>query len=109
MKVGSVIFIIVASMVLSACTSDYVEESMNFVEPASSVPSRAVTTPTKAPLIKAPSVKPRMNISKSYVCNCNKTCPQMSSCREAYYQLETCGCQKRDGDNDGIPCESLCN
>jgi len=43
-----------------------------------------------------------------YTCNCSKTCPQMSSCEEAYYQLNKCGCSKRDGDNDGVPCENIC-
>lgn len=43
-----------------------------------------------------------------YICNCSKTCPQMSSCEEAYFQLNTCGCSIRDGDNDGVPCESIC-
>jgi len=46
--------------------------------------------------------------SPSYTCDCSKTCSQMSSCEEAYYQLNTCGCSVRDGDNDGVPCESLC-
>jgi len=44
----------------------------------------------------------------AYSCNCNKTCPYMSSCQEAYFQLNNCGCRKRDGDNDGIPCENIC-
>lgn len=44
----------------------------------------------------------------SYQCNCSKTCGQMSSCEEAYYQLNQCGCYQRDGDSDGIPCESSC-
>lgn len=43
-----------------------------------------------------------------YSCNCSKTCTQMSSCDEAYYQLNTCGCSRRDGDNDGVPCEKIC-
>ncbi|MEA3356957.1 MAG: thermonuclease family protein [Patescibacteria group bacterium] len=43
-----------------------------------------------------------------YTCDCSKTCSQMSSCEEAYYQLNTCGCGVRDGDNDGVPCESIC-
>jgi endonuclease YncB( thermonuclease family) len=46
--------------------------------------------------------------SPSYVCSCGKTCGQMTSCEEAYYQLNHCGCSARDGDEDGIPCESLC-
>lgn len=46
---------------------------------------------------------------QTYTCNCSKTCGQISSCQEAYFQLNTCGCNARDGDNDGVPCESLCN
>ena len=44
----------------------------------------------------------------AYSCNCSKTCGAMSSCREAYFQLNNCGCRRRDGDNDGVPCESIC-
>jgi micrococcal nuclease len=47
-------------------------------------------------------------INDSYTCNCSKTCGEMSSCEEAYYQLEVCGCTRRDGDNDGVPCENIC-
>ncbi len=56
------------------------------------IPTRVIL-PTKAP----------------YVCNCAKTCTQIGSCTEAYYQLNNCGCSVRDGDNDGVPCENLCN
>lgn len=45
---------------------------------------------------------------QTYTCNCSKTCGQMNSCQEAYFQLNTCGCSARDGDKDGVPCESLC-
>lgn len=44
----------------------------------------------------------------TYRCNCSKTCPNMT-CTEAYYQLNSCGCSARDGDNDGVPCEAQCN
>lgn len=44
----------------------------------------------------------------SYVCNCNKTCSQMSSCAEAQYQLNVCGCARRDADGDGVACDSDC-
>lgn len=47
--------------------------------------------------------------SSLYTCNCAKTCTQISTCAEAYYQLNTCGCSVRDGDDDSIPCENLCN
>lgn len=47
--------------------------------------------------------------SSDYSCNCSKNCDAMASCEEAYFQLNQCGCSKRDGDGDGTPCESICN
>ncbi len=44
----------------------------------------------------------------NYTCNCSKTCMQMSSCNEAQYQLNVCGCKARDADSDGIACDSDC-
>lgn len=32
----------------------------------------------------------------------------MRDCAEAYYFFKTCGHTRRDGDNDGIPCERIC-
>lgn len=43
-----------------------------------------------------------------YSCDCSKLCSQIKTCDEAYYQLNNCGCSKRDADSDGVPCESLC-
>ena len=59
------------------------------------------TTSTKTKTINRQS-------SSGYACDCSKTCSRMASCEEAYYQLNTCGCSKRDGDGDGIPCEKIC-
>lgn len=44
----------------------------------------------------------------AFVCNCSKTCPQMSSCAEAQYQLNVCRCSRRDADGDGIACDADC-
>jgi len=68
------------------------------------LPSTTTTQPTPTTTYSPPT--PTTN--GSYTCNCSKTCPQMSSCEEAYYQLDTCGCSRRDGDSDGVPCESIC-
>lgn len=46
--------------------------------------------------------------NSQFTCNCSKACGSMASCEEAYFQLNTCGCSARDGDEDGVPCESLC-
>lgn len=56
-----------------------------------------VSTPAPPPVSTAPP----------YTCNCSRTCGQMT-CEEAYYQLNVCGCSQRDGDGDGVPCESIC-
>lgn len=55
----------------------------------------------------SPSLFPKA--SGSYTCDCSKLCSQISTCDEAYFQLNSCGCTKRDSDGDGVPCESLCN
>ncbi len=55
-------------------------------------------TPTPAPVVT----------SDGFSCNCSKTCPNMSSCEEAQYQLNVCGCGARDADNDGIACDADC-
>ncbi len=47
-------------------------------------------------------------VGGAYTCNCSKTCSQMSSCAEAQYQLNSCGCSARDADDDGIACDSDC-
>ncbi|WP_233094013.1 excalibur calcium-binding domain-containing protein [Azotobacter chroococcum] len=32
----------------------------------------------------------------------------MSSCEEAQYHLKECGNGRLDRDNDGVPCEAVC-
>lgn len=48
------------------------------------------------------------NTGGEFSCNCGKVCGAMSSCAEAQYQLNVCGCQQRDADNDGIACDTMC-
>lgn len=43
--------------------------------------------------------------TESFTCDCSKSCSEIFSCSEAQYQLKTCGCNKRDGDGDGIACD----
>lgn len=56
-----------------------------------------------------PDSLPSTTSSSGYTCDCGKVCGAMASCEEAYYQLNTCGCSQRDGDDDGVPCETICN
>lgn len=46
--------------------------------------------------------------SGSPTCGSKRTCGEMSSCAEAKHYLNFCGLSRLDGDNDGIPCESIC-
>ncbi|MGI5841456.1 MAG: thermonuclease family protein [Patescibacteria group bacterium] len=84
-------------------------------------PASITTRPTSVPTMKsqAPNTPPPTALptqtqvinppsNGSWVCDCKRTCTQIASCEEAYFQVNTCGCQARDGDNDGIPCENLC-
>jgi endonuclease YncB( thermonuclease family) len=45
---------------------------------------------------------------KDYKCGTKAYCYEMGSCEEAQYFLNTCGLDRLDSDNDGIPCENLC-
>lgn len=94
-------------------TGTYKEkEEITPVESSVSAPAQQVVPSNSnvggtAPSYVAPSA-PQQKTSGSYVCDCGKACGKMSSCEEAYYQLNTCGCGARDNDKDGIPCESIC-
>ena len=49
------------------------------------------------------------NPPKAFTCGSKTYCRDMISCEEAVFFLRSCGLSRLDGDNDGIPCESLCN
>ncbi|HUS59825.1 MAG TPA: thermonuclease family protein [Nevskiaceae bacterium] len=66
------------------------------------------TTPSAPTNATPPTQQSTNQTSESYTCDCSKTCPQMSSCAEAQYQLNVCGCTRRDGDEDGIACDADC-
>lgn len=86
------------------------------IEPQVATPTPTFTpTPTPSPLptptptktVYAPA--PTQETGSGFSCSYQKNCDQMVSCEEAYYHLNVCGFRKRDGDNDGVPCESICN
>jgi hypothetical protein len=68
------------------------------------IPATAAAQPTQqlASTPVAPLATP------GFTCSCSRTCEQVVSCEEAYFQLNQCGCGRRDGDNDGVPCENIC-
>jgi hypothetical protein len=73
------------------------------------IPTKVYIAPTAVPATHVPvqqAPPTSSNTSGASSCNCSLTCPQMTSCSEAQYQLNTCGCSARDGDHDGIACDS---
>ena len=76
--------------------------------PTSQNSSSQSTQQQQTTVPQAPTVQSPTQTGGSYACNCSKTCPQMSSCEEAQYQLNVCGCKARDADKDGIACDSDC-
>ncbi|MCE2489099.1 MAG: excalibur calcium-binding domain-containing protein [Anaerolineae bacterium] len=56
----------------------------------------------------AAAAQPTAVPGPQFSCDCSKSCSAMASCEEARFQLNTCGCSRRDSDRDGVPCESIC-
>ncbi|MGV7235532.1 MAG: thermonuclease family protein, partial [Nitrosomonadaceae bacterium] len=43
-----------------------------------------------------------------FTCGSKQYCKEMTSCAEAKFYLSECGLSGLDGNNDGVPCEALC-
>jgi len=72
------------------------------------LPKRGSSSQSSPQPTSQQSSPPQSSTGGKYSCNCEKTCSEMSSCEEAYYQLNQCDCKARDRDKDGVPCESIC-
>ena len=78
-------------------------------EPTVTPKPTAGKIPTKIILpTTTPNTSVQIQQQSGFQCNCSKPCTKIVSCDEAYYQLIQCGCTKRDGDKDGVPCEDVC-
>ena len=44
----------------------------------------------------------------NFQCGSKRYCREMTSCKEAIFYLRQCGLSRLDGDNDGVPCSSIC-
>ena len=73
---------------------------------ATKQPTIVPTTTARLTNTPAPTQPPQGG--GGYVCDCSKTCGAMSSCAEAQFQLNNCGCGARDNDHDGIACDADC-
>jgi hypothetical protein len=67
------------------------------------IPSRT-PLPTSAMVTITP--RPRTPESTTgFTCDCSKTCSRLTYA-EAQFQLNVCGCTRRDADGDGLACEA---
>lgn len=73
--------------------------------------SPAIAAPSAFSPVR-PGVAPEglvVQVAQSLSCTPRKTCSKIRSCQEAYWYYSNCSWGGRlDGDNDGIPCESIC-
>jgi endonuclease YncB( thermonuclease family) len=44
----------------------------------------------------------------NFQCGSKRYCREMTSCKEAIFYQRNCGLSRLDGDNDGVPCSSIC-
>jgi Excalibur calcium-binding domain len=52
--------------------------------------------------------KTETKVGGEFTCSGKRRCGEMLSCDEAKFYLKTCGVKSLDGDQDGVPCNSLC-
>jgi hypothetical protein len=45
---------------------------------------------------------------EAFTCGAKRYCREMESCEEARFYLQQCGIRGLDGDDDGVPCATLC-
>ncbi|HEX5276837.1 MAG TPA: endonuclease [Fluviicoccus sp.] len=70
-------------------------------------------TPASSPASDTVREQPDRDIpvpaeKERFSCQPLKSCSKMASCEEALFQLQECGNKSIDGNDDGIPCASLC-
>ena len=76
---------------------------------AYAAPVVMVSADTPTPMSSGPTTFSQLDLAASYSCTPRKTCTKIRSCDEAVWYFRNCSWGGRlDGDNDGIPCESLC-
>lgn len=65
--------------------------------------------PKRPPSLElVPSAEAAPLIGQDFACEGKRRCPQMNSCEEAQFYLNSCGVNSLDRDGDGRACNSLC-
>jgi endonuclease YncB( thermonuclease family) len=53
-------------------------------------------------------VSSTQSTGKDFTCGSKNYCNEMTTCEEAKFYLKECGLSRLDGNNDGVPCATLC-
>ncbi|EEG25162.1 nuclease-like protein [Eikenella corrodens ATCC 23834] len=69
---------------------------------------QVATLPTAEPHQQRSGRLAQERNARGFSCGSKRFCREMNSCAEAMFYLRQCGVRRLDGDNDGIPCESIC-
>lgn len=72
-------------------------------------PKSSASTDNSSLETGATTAKTETNSSSGQSCAGKHLCGQMTSCKEAYFYLNSCGVSSLDRDKDGVPCETICN
>jgi hypothetical protein len=108
-QISAVDSIVPTNTIISTSSPTLVIPTDTFVPTNTLIPTAIITATAKPILLPTQTAKPKTptKATSQYVCNCDKTCPNLS-CAEAQYQLNFCGCSKRDADHDGVACDDKC-
>jgi hypothetical protein len=80
-----------------------------FAIPAPQAASLAADVDLAAPMSLVASDIAPLSVAAVWSCTPRKTCSKIRSCDEAYWYYFNCSWGDRlDGDDDGVPCESIC-
>lgn len=69
---------------------------------------QVATLPTAEPHQQRSGRLAQERNARGFSCGSKRFCREMNSCAEAMFYLRQCGVRRLDGDNDGVPCESIC-
>ena len=69
---------------------------------------RAANASKKRDKGKSKATPAKKTNNSSFKCGTKKTCSKMTSCKEAMFFLKNCHLPQLDRDEDGVPCEALC-
>lgn len=106
MKVNDVFWIVLLGAVVMYAYDKYESVAVESVAPVAFVePVVSEWQDEDRSWIKAREERPTAETTSPFKCDGRTRCPQMRSCAEARFFIQSCPNTSMDGDRDGIPCE----